>query len=76
MCREHRIIFGSENKIEIGYQIKELLRRKYGLGDTLHVAFFAQTNLLAAQWWRHTQQYNRNIPELRILCTNPNRDFY
>ena len=34
MCRGHRIIFGSENKIEIGYQIKELWRRKYGLGDT------------------------------------------
>ena len=34
MCREHQIRFASENKIEIGYQIKELWRRRNGLGDT------------------------------------------
>ena len=70
MCREYRIIFGSENKIQIGYQIKELWRRKYGLGDTfiVHVAFLAKINLLAAQWSRHTQQNKWNTPEFRLLC--------
>ena len=41
MCREDQIIFGSENKIEIGYQIKELWRRKYGLGDTFTCPIFS-----------------------------------
>ena len=41
MYREHRITFDSENKIEIGYQIKELWRRKYGLGDTFTCRVFS-----------------------------------